>query len=273
VVQIVHCGIQSKAENNGGLEIIGPSPGRDKDGNQVGRAMTVPEIDRIVDDFGAAAERARDAGFDGVQLHYAHGYLGSQFLSPFYNRRDDDYGGSLENRCRFLSRVYLRVRQAVGEDFPLMAKLNVEDFIEGGLCLADGIKAAVMLKDLGVDALEVSGGSGDSGRLGPARRIKEEKDEAYFKNNAVAVKDATGLPVMLVGGLKTPGLIAEKQKETGLDFYSMSRPLIREPDLINRWSRGDLSRARCTSCNGCFLSIKLGRGVFCVKTLKEKKSS
>jgi 2,4-dienoyl-CoA reductase-like NADH-dependent reductase (Old Yellow Enzyme family) len=268
-VQIVHCGNQSKLENNGGLEVIGPSDRYDEEGKRIARGMKVDEISRILDDFGAAAERARASNFDGIQLHFAHGYLGSQFLSPRHNRRDDRYGGSMENRFRFLRETYIRVREAVSEDYPVMAKLNLEDFLDDGLPLEEGLRAAELLRKLGLDALEVSGGTAESGTLGPARRIKEEADEAYFRENAVQVKERTGMPVMLVGGLRTPAGMARIREETGIDYFSLSRPFIREPHLIKRWKSGDRSRAGCVSCNGCFLSVKKGMGIFCIKTRKK----
>ncbi len=267
-VQIVHCGGMSKKENNEGLEVIAPSDRKDGEGNRIAREMSVEEIQRIVDDFGAAAERARAAGFDGIQLHYAHGYLGSQFLSPRHNRRGDAYGGSPENRFRFLREVYLRTREAVGEDFPVMAKLNIEDFVADGLPRAEGLRAAELLDKLGLDAIEVSGGTAESGRKGPARRIKEEAEEAYFLENALAIKERCGMPVLLVGGLRTPSLIAKIHEETGIDYFSLSRPFIREPHLVRRWKEGDTSKAACVSCSKCFLSVKQGKGIFCMETRK-----
>lgn len=271
-VQIVHCGNAGKPENNGGREVIGPSDRFDDKGQQVARAMTVDEIHRIVDDFGIGAHRAQEAGFDAVQLHYAHAYLGSQFLSPRHNRRNDDFGGPFKSRFRFLKAVYDKVRGAVGDDYPVMAKLNIEDFLDNGLVPEDGLAAAELLRDLGLDALEVSGGTAESGKLGPARRIKTEAEEAYFKDNAAAVKRTAGdMPVMLVGGLRTPQKMQRIHGETKIDYFSLSRPFIREPHLIRRWQSGDDSPAECVSCSGCFLSIKQGRGVFCIKTRKKEK--
>jgi 2,4-dienoyl-CoA reductase-like NADH-dependent reductase (Old Yellow Enzyme family) len=252
--------------------VLSPSQRFDGEGNKTARALSKGEIARIVDDFGAAAGRAQEVGFDAVQLHFAHGYLGSQFLSPRHNQRKDGYGGSLENRFRFLKEVYLAARAALGDGYPLMAKLNLEDFLEDGLVFEDGLKAAQRLKDLGLDALEVSGGTAESGRLGPARRVKKAEDEAYFLQNARAVKENIGLPVVLVGGLRDPGQMETIHRETGIDYFSMSRPFIREPHLIRRWEAGDLQPAACVSCSGCFLSIKLGRGICCVKTLKRKRN-
>lgn len=268
-MQIVHCGNASKPENNGGLDVLGPSERLDKEGNQIARAMTGEEIARILNDFEAAAARAKDAGFDAIQLHYAHGYLGSQFLSPRHNRREDEYGGTFENRFRFLKRCYQKVRGAVGDDYPVMAKLNIEDYLDDGITRADGLQAAAILGKLGLDALEVSGGTEESGKLGPARRIKGEEEEAYFLDNAVAAKAAAKVPVMLVGGLRSTHVMARVLRETDIDYLSMSRPFIREPHLVRRWKEGsELLHAACVSCSGCFLSIKKGEGIFCLKTRK-----
>jgi 2,4-dienoyl-CoA reductase-like NADH-dependent reductase (Old Yellow Enzyme family) len=265
-VQIVHCGEQSRPENSGGREVIGPSEERDAAGNLTARAMRPDEIARVVADFGAAARRARAAGFDAVQLHFAHGYLASQFLSPRRNRRRDAYGGALDDRLRFHREVLASVRGAVGEDYPVLAKLNVEDFCEGGLEREEGIAAAAALTRLGLDAIEVSGGTRDSGNLGAARRnIRSPREEAYFLENAVAVRKATGKPVILVGGLRSPGRIAEIHRETGIDAFALSRPLIREPHLVREWREGRTQPSACVSCSTCLRSIKYGRGVFCVK--------
>jgi len=273
-VQIVHCGDLSRPENNGGREVLGPSDRQDEQGNPIARALTTAEISRVVDDFGAAAERARAAGFDAVQLHFAHGYLGSQFLCPLHNRREDEYGGSLEHRSRFLREVYAKAREAVGGDYPVLAKLNLEDYVEGGLSSEEGVQVAVQLADQGLDALEISGGLRESGDLGPARRnIEEPEQEAYFLTNAVTVKEATRLPVMLVGGLRTPAVLARIHRETGIDYFSLCRPLIREPSLVCEWREGRRTKADCISCSGCFLSVKKGRGIFCIRKKDRERTS
>lgn len=270
--QIVHCGNAGNPENNGGSEVIGPSDRFDDKGKQIARAMTRDEIKRTVEAFGASAVRALDSGFDAIQLHFAHGYLGSQFLSPRHNRRDDDYGGSAQNRRRFLQEVYDTVRGITGDSYPVMAKLNIEDFLDDGLMRDEGMEAAAMLRDAGLDALEVSGGTAESGKLGPARRIKGEDEEAYFKDNASAVKQAAGkMPVMLVGGLRTPLKMMQIHRATGIDYFSLSRPFIREPHLVKRWKSGKTHPADCVSCSGCFLSIKYGIGVHCLKLRKKEK--
>jgi len=273
-VQIAHCGAMSRRQFNSGLDPLGPSEINVPGWDEAAKALNKKEILRVVDDFGAAASRAKNAGFDGIQLHFAHGYLGSQFLSPFYNRRQDEYGGSIENRLRFICEIYKAVCSAVGNDYPVMAKLNLEDFLEGGLSFDDGLKAAKKLGELGVDAIEVSGGTRDSQQLGPARRFKGLDEEAYFLKNASAVKNALpNTPVMMVGGLRSPLLMEKIHRETKIDYFSLSRPFIREPHLLKRWSANDLTPAACVSCSACFLSIKKGRGVFCVKADKKRRGA
>lgn len=261
--QIAHCGVRSRDRFNGGNEIVGPSTVVTREGQSVGRELRLPEIDRIVSDFAAAAARAKKIGFDAVQLHFAHGYLGSQFLSPFYNKRTDEYGGRFENRFRFLKEVYLEVRQAVGSDYPVMAKLNSEDFLESGLNLDDGVRAAVELERLGLDLVEVSGGTADSGTMGPSRVVKSREDELYLVENARRIRQAVSIPVAAVGGIRRFDDAVRLVEEEGLDYVSLSRPFIREPHLIRRWKGGDRSEALCESCRRCFRTHLRGRGIFC----------
>ncbi len=235
--------------------------------------MTVEDIKDVVESYGKAAARAKEAGFDGVEIHSAHGYLLNQFLSPALNKRSDDYGGPVENRAKAVLEVLERVRTTVGKDFPVLIKLNSEDFIEGGISLEDSVKVGVMLQEAGIDAIELSGGCLFSGRDSPVRMgIKSEDREAYFRDAAKAFKEVVSIPLILVGGMRSLQ-VAEKMVDEGYaDYISMSRPFIREPDLINRWASGDLSKAKCVSDNQCFRPGIAGEGIYCVveKKLKEK---
>jgi 2,4-dienoyl-CoA reductase-like NADH-dependent reductase (Old Yellow Enzyme family) len=234
------------------------------------KVMLEDDIQAIIVAFAQAAQRAKEAGFDGVQLHAAHGYLLNQFLSPYFNKRQDVYGGSAENRARAPVKAVGAVRAAVGKNFPLLMKINSEDFLEGGLKVKDSVKAGELLEKAGLDALEVSGGTSRSDRLIPSRRgIKSEDREAYFKKAAKAFKERLHVPVILVGGIRSFH-VAEKILEEGYaDYISMSRPLIREPNLIKRWASGDRSKARCVSDNQCFGPCRAGEGVYCVTERKE----
>ena len=223
------------------------------------------EIAQIIAAFAAAARRAREAGFDGVQIHAGHGYLLSQFLSPAFNRRRDEYGGAIENRARIHLAVCRAVRQEVGDDYPLLIKMNCRDFIDNGLTAADSMQAAQMFAAAGFDAIELSGGIIRTGKLAPSRPgIHSEDREAYYREYARELKQKITVPLILVGGLRS-FTVAEKLVCDGIaDYISMSRPLIREPDLIRRWQAGDRRRAECVSDNLCFAPGFSGKGVYCV---------
>jgi 2,4-dienoyl-CoA reductase-like NADH-dependent reductase (Old Yellow Enzyme family) len=154
----------------------------------------------------------------------------------------------------------------------VLIKLNSEDYLEGGLTLSDSLKVGKMLQDAGIDGIEVSGGTVVSGPLGASRAgIKSEEKEAYFQAASKAFKAALDVPIMLVGGVRSPDL-AEKILEQGYaDYISMSRPFIREPGLVKRWASGDRSKARCLSDNQCFEPGRAGEGVYCVTEKKEKE--
>jgi 2,4-dienoyl-CoA reductase-like NADH-dependent reductase (Old Yellow Enzyme family) len=224
----------------------------------------VDDIREVVEDFGQAARRAKKAGFDGVQIHAAHGYLLSQFLSPVFNRRLDEYGGSLQNRLTFILEVVERVRGAAGRDYPVLIKLNCEDGLEGGLTPDDFLEAALLIRNAGVDAIEVSGGTLASGKLSPSRTgIDTVEKEAYFRQAARAAGEVTHLPVLLVGGIRSFELAEKIVMGGSADYISMSRPFIREPALVNRWKAGDLRRAACISVNKCFGPAMKGEGLYC----------
>ncbi|SPF48121.1 NADH:flavin oxidoreductase [Syntrophobacter sp. SbD1] len=233
------------------------------------REISKGDIREIVQAFADAAGRARAAGFDGVQIHSAHGYLLNQFLSPIYNKRRDEYGGSLVNRARIHLEVYKAIREAVGEGYPVLIKINCRDFAESGLSLDESIEAAGLLTDAGLDAIEVSGGLPISGKLGPIRRgIDSQEKEAYFSEELKAFRKAFEIPLILVGGIRSFE-VAEKLVQSGMaDYISMSRPFIREPDLVNRWKAGDRRRAECLSDNLCFKSAFAGEGIYCAQKTK-----
>ncbi|NLZ18301.1 MAG: NADH:flavin oxidoreductase [Desulfobulbaceae bacterium] len=237
-------------------------------------AMTRADINAVVSAFAHAARRARTAGFDGVQIHSAHGYLLSQFLSPWFNQREDGYGGSLENRARLLLEVYDAVRGSVGADYPVLVKINAEDFVEGGLSAADSVQVCQMLAERGVDAIEMSGGTFNTGGLSFARtgdRLSAEA-EGYYCGHARRYKEEIKVPLILVGGFLRLSTIQEVL-QTGLaDYVALSRPLICEPHLVKRWAEGDHVRAACVSCNQCFATNLSKEGLFCKVTQRRQKS-
>ena len=271
VAQIVHCGGQADSGQTGGLQPVAPSAIESPGYSMTPRELTVGEIHEIIGDFAAASKRLQKAGFDGVQLHGAHGYLLAQFLSPLRNQRTDGYGGTLENRARLCLEVYRAVRTAVGADFPIMIKLNANDFLEGSTTEEDSCYLAATLAAEGIDAIEVSGGTPGSGKLGAARpNIKKRTDEAYFLPQAEAIRRAApSTPLMLVGGIRSPEVMEEILAAGIADYFSMSRPLIREPGLPARWKSGDRRRAACISCLGCFGPARKGDGISCVQATSE----
>ena len=213
---------------------------------------TKEEIRHLVEAYAAAALRSRNAGFDGVQLHGAHGYGINQFLSPAWNRRGDAYGGNAKNRYRFLGEVMEAVKGAVGDDFPVLIKLSGHDYLEKGLVPQDTVEIGRYLNEDGIAAIEVSGGNSDSpDNLGPVRRkINKEEDESYFADLSLAMKHAVKVPVITVGGVRSLKTISDLLDGGKADYVAMSRPFIREPYLIERWLSGDTAKASCVSCNG-----------------------
>ncbi len=266
VGQIVHCGGQASRDATGGLDPVAPSAIASPGYPETPRELSEADIQNLIANFATAARRLCVAGFDGVQLHGAHGYLLAQFLSPLRNQRTDRWGGSLTNRARFAREVYAAVRAAVGPDWPVMIKLNANDFLKGSTTEDDSSFLAAALAEAGIDAIEVSGGTGGSGALGAARRkIDNEEDEAYFFPQAQAIRAvAPNIPLMLVGGIRSLRKIDEVLASGAADYVAMSRPLIREPDLLKRWAAGDTSRVKCASCSGCFAPASKGEGIRCV---------
>ncbi len=264
MMQLAHGGLRADAKFSN-MTPMGPSAAQGLI-EPPGREMTIEDIRQTVDDFGQAARRAEAAGFDGVQIHAAHGYLLGQFLSPAFNQRTDEYGDRLENRARIVLDVLQRIRQEVGPDFPIFIKINCEDFLNNGLTRDDFIQVCAMLDRTGIDAIEVSGGTLLSGKHIPFRKeITFERDQAYFRQAAKKLKARIKTPVILVGGIRSY-LLAERLVDEGYaDYLSMSRPFIREPWLIARWQSGDLRKATCISCNGCLGAARSGRGIYCVQ--------
>jgi 2,4-dienoyl-CoA reductase-like NADH-dependent reductase (Old Yellow Enzyme family) len=265
-MQIVHAGGQTKAEWIG-QRPLGPSavihPAYGEEVVEMSRA----QVEDTVDDFARAAARVKAAGFDAVQLHGAHGCLINQFLSPLTNRRQDDYGGSPENRARFAYDVLAAARSAVGSRYPLFIKLNSADYEDGGLTLKEGIEVAKGFDARGIDAIEVSGGTPAAGKLSAARQVKGRDDEGYFLPNALAIKEVVSCPVMSVGGWRSKALVSTALEQ--VDVVALCRPLIRQPDLANRWKASD-EASSCISCNQCF-DVGMAQGLGCAQLLNNPK--
>ncbi len=260
-LQLAHAGVYGIVPE----ETFGPSVMADHEG-KVCQVMSQDDIRRVVTAFADGAALAKRAGFDAVQIHAAHGYLLSQFLSPWYNRRQDEYGGTVENRARMMLEVLAAVRQAVGEEYAVLIKLNSDDFIEGGLTDSDMLRVAELLQDAGVDAIEISGGT----IWGPSRHhsVRSGKaaldSEAYYREAARLAKERLQVPVMLVGGIRSLDVAEELLARNEVDYIALCRPLIREPGLVKRWAAGHRDPSGCQSENACFGPILAGKGISCV---------
>ncbi|MEA4857759.1 MAG: NADH:flavin oxidoreductase [Solidesulfovibrio sp.] len=272
VVQLAHAGCRADPALSG-EPAVGPSAPEGADGGAC-QAMTAEDLARLEAAFAAAAALCRDAGADGVQIHAAHGYGISQFLSPRTNRRQGAYGGSLENRARLLLEIVGSIRGLVGRDFPLLVKINSEDFLEGGMDAAESRRVVAWLETAGVDAVELSGGTLDSGRLSPVRpgRFPLPEGEAWYREAARAVKAAgLGIPLALVGGVRSLETAEELVASGTADLLALSRPLIREPGLVARWQSGDRTPSACLSDNLCFVPLRRGEGVSCLTEARRKR--
>jgi 2,4-dienoyl-CoA reductase-like NADH-dependent reductase (Old Yellow Enzyme family) len=249
-LQISHAGRQTK-EKICGCMPVAPSAVYEPVIKVMPRAMTKDDIEMTIDGFVQAARRAKQAGFDGVQIHVAHGYLLSSFLSPHTNRREDDYGGSLRNRSRIVRQILESLKHEAGPDFPVIAKLNSSDFLPCGLDIEESIEVARQLESSGLDGVEVSGGTSESGQGSMWPGLRPEEEEGYFVEAAARFKTALRIPVFGLGGLRTLSVMERAVEQGKVDLISLSRPLIREPDLIRRFQAGETGRSECISCNKC----------------------
>jgi len=272
-LQIVHAGGETDA-NTAGRQPLAPSAVKVDQFPEMPVELSKDEISDVVTAFGEGARRAKAWGFDAVQLHGAHGFLINQFLSPLTNHRTDEYGGSVDNRSRFLLEVYRKVRETVGVDYPVLIKLNAADHVDGGLEIDDAVYAAKKISGAGIDAIEISTGTPASGEKGPVRgKINKPEREANNLDLARKVKAAVGCPVMVVGGFRSYEVAEKAIRDDGMDYISMARPLIREPSLPNRWIKGDRSPARCISCSKCFMAGIEEGGIYCVIEKKEREKA
>jgi 2,4-dienoyl-CoA reductase-like NADH-dependent reductase (Old Yellow Enzyme family) len=273
--QIAHTGSQVYKPD---CESVSPSPLTDPISKRVARELAIKEIYEIIDSFVEAGRRSYECGYDMVQIHAAHGYLLSDFLSPKINKRTDEFGGDTQKRSRILIDIYNQLKDEVSKNFPIIIKLNTIDFLRGGLTLEEGTEIAKNLVDLGYDAIEPTCGRTNLKVSGmkafPSVIMKTEDDENYFLPNAKALRAYMGnSKLLLMGGIRNPLLAERFLQENIADFISMSRPLVYEPNLPNRWKKGDISPPLCTNCNAC-LGISLHGPVYCpVKKKLERKSS
>ncbi len=284
-LQIAHCGRQTRSKHTG-FPTVAPSALRDGFYSEdLPHALNEPEILTIIDNFVNAAVRAHKAGFDGVQLHAAHGYLLSSFLSPHTNRRTDAWGGNTENRFRIISEIYKRIQRLL-PGYPVMIKLNATDGQKNGMRIPEAVTLARYLETAGCAAIEVSCGTGEDNFFtarnernpidavlrytfkfkslpSPVKQLFRWFSGAILKPTqptrlynvpaALAIKQAVSLPVMVVGGIKSKGDIERILQSGQADMVSLCRPLILEPNLIEKFKQEKQSEAKCLACNYCML--------------------
>lgn len=231
------------------------------------RALSSAEIENVIERFAHAASVAKQTGFTGVQIHAAHGYLISEFLNPLVNQRDDDWGGSLENRARLLMRVISEVRAQVGSGYAVSVKLNSSDFQKGGFSPEDSLQVARWLNDAGVDLLEVSGGSyeqpammdieGMEARYEETKRQSTRAREAYFLSYAEEIRKVASMPLMVTGGFRSRAGMEAAITSGACDVCGIARPLCVDPAAPNKLISGELD-----SLPSWEKRLRMGPGVF-----------
>ncbi|ADL07895.1 FAD-dependent oxidoreductase [Thermosediminibacter oceani] len=250
-VQLYHAGRQTTSKVTG-MSVVAPSPIPCPVKHETPKELSIDEIKELVEAFGQAARRAKEAGFDAIEIHGAHGYLINQFLSPYSNKRTDEYGGTFENRMRFPLEVVKRVREEVGADFPIIYRISAEEYVTGGLTIEDTKVFARKLVEAGINALHVSGGVYESSAMiiQPAAI-----SQGCFVENAAAIKKAINgkVPVIAVGRIKDPVMAEQVIQEGKADLVSMGRALLADPELPKKVSEGRIQEIRkCIGCNqGC----------------------
>jgi 2,4-dienoyl-CoA reductase-like NADH-dependent reductase (Old Yellow Enzyme family) len=282
--QIGHAGPVANAAKNG-VPSIAASRSVNPLSMKVTRAITEAEIERVTMDYARGAALMAEAGFDSIEVHLAHNYLLSSFLSPKFNSRKDDWGGSLENRARFARQVVAAVREAAPSHMAVTAKISLDDGVPGGFTAPESVEFARMLEADGhLDALEMTGGSslanpiylfrGDAPRedfmkvLPPLGRLGFKLfgskfmpsypfEEAYFRPKALQVREAVDMPLIFLGGINNLSTVRQAMAD-GFQFVAMGRAVLREPDLIARMQEGTQTEGNCIHCNRCMVSIYSG---------------
>lgn len=284
--QIAHGGIQTTTGVTG-MDVVAPSAFQSKVYKNRARELTESEIREIIDSFAKAVKRSKAAGFDGVQFHCAHGYLLSEFLSPYTNKRTDKWGGTTENRFRIMAEIIDKARDLVG-DYPLLVKLTTHEGHKNGIDLNEGIQLAEMFQEKGIDALEVSCGGVDDGfntvrvpelpmeamlhffpgmnnlssfqkmvtKIVAPLMIKRHKPYRMFNVSAAkTIRKHVDFPVIVVGGIRSLSEMESILTNDASDYISLSRPLIIEPNLIKKLKEGRQDRSKCIDCAYCLMGI------------------
>lgn len=254
VIQINHAG-RSTSSSVTGMPVVAPSALSCPVKKVMPQELSYEEIQKIVEAFGEAARRVKEAGADGVEIHMAHGYLINQFLSPFSNKREDEYGGDADRRMRIALEVLRAVRHRVGPDFLTLCRLSADEYVEGGLRIGDSKEIAKSLEKNGADGLHISAGIPASGMTCPPYYA----DEGIFTTLAHGIKSVVSIPVIAVGRICTPQLANQILEERKADLISMGRALIADPELPTKALQGRVEEILpCLCCNRCLQSIQKG---------------
>ena len=263
--QMYHPGYQVTPLTAAGIGAVAPSNTKSPACQVPAREMTVDEIHQLVADFGQAARRARESGFDGVEIHGAHGYLLAEFLSPAVNRRVDEYGGCFENRVRIVDEIIASIREQVGPDYPVQIRISTKDFVEGGRTEAETYELAAHLEEVGFDAIHASNGMYQSA---PREAIIAPMfaDHALNMDRAEQIKRAVSIPVILANRVNDPRMADTLIKMGKADFVAMGRGSLADPDLPNKAREGKLDSIRyCIGCvQGCSGGIMAETGAECL---------
>jgi 2,4-dienoyl-CoA reductase-like NADH-dependent reductase (Old Yellow Enzyme family) len=289
ILQIAHCGRQTWSGDTGAY-LVAPSAVQCNFYREIPNAITEQEIQTVIAAFGKSAGFAREAGYDGVEVHGAHGYLLSTFLSKHANKRTDQWGGSYENRFRIVKETLIQVRKTVGRDFPVLIKLNTWEKAKQGIKPEECVQFAKRVEESGCcDAIELSCGTNEGGFtmargkfpagaildnmrpysefnrfmkftvrniFAPVAKIFQPKFvEGYNLETASRVKQAVSLPIITVGGMRSKSVMEQAIDAGKTDFVSMARPLILEPDLPHKFKTGTSEKALCDNCNDCVVSV------------------
>ncbi len=285
ILQVAHGGSRSNSKITG-QEVVGPSFKKKNEYGDICREASETEIEEIINAFVGAISNAKKAGFDGVQIHAAHGYLLSEFISPVLNKRSDKWGGTTENRLRIVREILLKAREAVN-NYPLLIKISAHDEFKNGLKLDEAIKIAEILQNSYCDAIEVSCGYGDFfytvrmpqipvdaiikfvplyRELSPFKKyllkiiapfvMKNYKPiHNYNVDGAELIRRNVDIPVIVVGGIRSLSDITEIITEKNIDFISMSRPFIIEPNIVEKFQKGIQAESRCINCGYCLFNV------------------
>lgn len=256
-LQIASGGSQTFLESARHRMVLAPSAVMNRVTGIMPVEMSMEDIIKLIENYRQAALRAKRAGFDAIQIHAGHGYLLSQFLTPYYNRRTDKYGGSIHNRARLIYEIVEAMRSVVGEDFPIMIKLNFDDFMDEGegLTFPESIEIFKHLDRMGVDFIEPTGVNESSGKgLKPAfPKIARSLDkQSYFSSQVSQIASQISTPVILMGGNRNYEMIDRLLNEGDIELFSLARTLLAEPDLINKWKDDTSYVPKCVACNRCW---------------------